>query len=39
MMEKELGLDIVILESGPLGWDLQISACIAKGEIDFVIFF
>ncbi|HXZ20555.1 MAG TPA: methylglyoxal synthase [Candidatus Acidoferrales bacterium] len=39
ILEDELDLDVVKLESGPLGGDQQIGAKISEGEIDFVIFF
>ena len=39
LLSKELDLDIVTLESGPLGGDQQIGAKISEGTVDFVIFF
>lgn len=39
IVEKEVGLEVNMLKSGPLGGDMQVGAKIANGEIDFLIFF
>ncbi|HWP54262.1 MAG TPA: methylglyoxal synthase [Pyrinomonadaceae bacterium] len=39
LVEEELGIAVVKLQSGPLGGDQQIGAKIADGLIDFLIFF
>ncbi|HSV49914.1 MAG TPA: methylglyoxal synthase [Candidatus Acidoferrales bacterium] len=39
ILEKEIGLPINILESGPLGGDMQVGARISDGDIDCLIFF
>jgi len=39
VLETELGLSIIKLQSGPLGGDQQIGSKIVQQEIDFLIFF
>lgn len=39
ILSRELGLDIALFRSGPLGGDQQVGAKICEGEMDFVIFF
>jgi methylglyoxal synthase len=39
ILEKELGIPVTALQSGPLGGDQQIGAMIVDGGIDFLIFF
>jgi methylglyoxal synthase len=39
LLRDELGLDVVLLQSGPLGGDQQIGGKVCQGEIDFLIFF
>lgn len=39
MLERELGIDVIKYQSGPLGGDQQIGAKISEGGIDLLIFF
>jgi methylglyoxal synthase len=39
LIQEELGVDIVKLQSGPLGGDQQIGAMISQGQLDLLVFF
>ena len=39
LLEKELGMEILKLQSGPLGGDQQIGSKIVEGDINFLVFF
>ena len=39
LLDKELGLKVSKLLSGPLGGDQQIGAMVADGSLDFLVFF
>jgi methylglyoxal synthase len=39
LIERELGIPVIKLQSGPLGGDQQIGARISEGLVDFLVFF
>ena len=39
LLRAELGLDVSLVQSGPLGGDQEVGAMVARGELDMLIFF
>jgi methylglyoxal synthase len=39
LLAEEVGINVIRLQSGPLGGDQQIGSKIVEGDIDFIIFF
>jgi methylglyoxal synthase len=39
LLEEELGVGVIKLQSGPLGGDLQLGALVADGDVDLLVFF